>query len=219
MERARRHQRLLAALAFGLLAFAAELVGRSVIHRFDVGRHVATPSYAGADYYPILLMAVKLAVALMLARLLWRFVRARAAARAGRRLLGAVGVEPERTPRVRIELSPRLWLWFFLVTATMYLVHTDGEQLSDGRWPLLAPWLHSSALPIFAVLAVVTALVWRSVARWLSDYESYAEELVAQAQRLAAVLPAPAWTVAAWGTAPRRLFGLVFECRPPPLPA
>src|SRR6266508_3361571 len=118
MTRARRHQRFSAALAFGLLAFAAELVGRSLIHRFDVGRHVATPSYAGADYYPILLMSVKLAVALMLARLLWRFARARAAARAGRRVLRAVGVEPQRTPRVRLELSPALCLGFFLLTAT-----------------------------------------------------------------------------------------------------
>ena len=52
MERARRHQRLLSALAFGLLAVAAELVGRSLTHRIDVGRHVASPSYAHTDYYP-----------------------------------------------------------------------------------------------------------------------------------------------------------------------
>ena len=40
MARARRHQRLLPALAFGLLALAAELVGRSLTHRIDFGRHV-----------------------------------------------------------------------------------------------------------------------------------------------------------------------------------
>jgi hypothetical protein len=48
--RARRHQRLLAVLAFALLAVTAELAGRSLTHRLDVGRHVARPSYAGGDY-------------------------------------------------------------------------------------------------------------------------------------------------------------------------
>jgi hypothetical protein len=221
MTRARRHQRLLAGLAFGVLALAAELVGRSLTHRFDVGRHVATPSYAAADYYPILLAAVKLAVALMLARLFWRFARARAAARAGRRLLAAVGAEPERRPRLRIELSPRLWLCCFVLTATIYLVQTDVEQLTDGRWPLLAPWVHSSALPVFAVLAVLMAVVWRAVAAWLSDYETYAEKLVARAKRLAVPEASSAWPAnrSSRSSAPRLLFGLVFECRPPPLPA
>lgn len=221
MTSARRHQRILAWFAFGLLALAAEIVGRSLTHRFDFGRHVATPSYASADYYPMLLVAVKLAVALMLARLVWRFVRARSAARAGRRLLAAVGKEPLATPRVRIELSPRLWLGCFLLTSTIYLFQTDVEQLSEGRWPLLAPWLHSSALPAFAVVSVLMALVWRSVAEWLSDYESYAKKLVAQASRLSVTAdPAVVWTAAGDGTtAPRRLFGIAFESRPPPLPA
>src|SRR6266536_3413266 len=72
MERARRHQRLLARLALGLLALIAELVGRSLTHRLDFGRHVGAPSYSSADYYPILLAVVKVGVALMLARLAWR---------------------------------------------------------------------------------------------------------------------------------------------------
>jgi hypothetical protein len=219
MTKARRHQRILAGLAFGLLALAAEIVGRSLTHRFDVGRHVGTPSYANADYYPMLLAAVKLGIALMLARLVWRFFRARAAARAGRRLLAAVGKEARRTPRVRIELSPRLWLGCFLLTSTIYLFQTDAEQLSDGRWPLLAPWLHSSALPVFAVVAVLMAVVWRAVADWLADYESYAEELVAEAQQLWASGGVAVWTAIEGGTAPRRLFGLAFESRPPPLSA
>jgi hypothetical protein len=46
MERARRHQRLLARFALGLLALVAELAGRSLAHRLDLGRHVETP-YAG----------------------------------------------------------------------------------------------------------------------------------------------------------------------------
>jgi hypothetical protein len=65
------------------------------------------------------------------------------------------------------------------------------------------------------------AVVWRAVAEWLSDYESYAEELVAQANRLSRVAAAEpmSWPAARHRTAPRRLFGLVFESRPPPLPA
>src|SRR5436190_7103838 len=87
MVRARRHQRLLSVLAFGLLALVAELAGRSLTHRSDVGRHVRSPSYAATDYYPFLLAAVKIGIALLLARLAWRIVKARTAERAARRLL------------------------------------------------------------------------------------------------------------------------------------
>ena len=58
MARARRHQRLLSALAFGLLALVAELGGRSLTHRADFGRHVRTPSYSHTDYYPVLMGVV-----------------------------------------------------------------------------------------------------------------------------------------------------------------
>jgi hypothetical protein len=220
MERARRHQRLLARLALLLLALVAELVGRSLTHRLDVGRHVASPSYAGADYYPILLAVVKVGVALMLARLAWRFVKARTVACTAHRLLAAV--EPRskaRTPRMRVELSPRLWLGSFLVTSLIYLVQMHAEGISSGRWPLLAPWLHSSALPVFAVLSVVVALVYRAVERWLSEYESYAAETAARAARLGMLsLPEPRVTTAELVT-PRSLFGVAFEVRPPPVPA
>jgi hypothetical protein len=220
MTTPRRHQRVLAWLAFGVLALAAEIIGRSLTHRLDLGRHVGTPSYGDADYYPIFLLAVKLAVALLLARLAWRFARARAAAHTGRRVLAAVGKRPGRSPRVRIELSPRLWLACFVLTSMIYLFQTDVEQLSKGRWPLLAPWLHSSALPAFAVVSVLMAVVWRAVAEWLSAYESYAKELVAEASRLATDAREPmAWPAAADRPSPRRLFGLAFESRPPPLPA
>lgn len=219
MERARRHQRLLSGLAFGLLALVAELAGRSLTHRLDFGRHVAAPGYAGADYYPFLLAGVKVGIALLLARLAWRFARAHSAARAARGLLSAVGTSPARAPRVRVVFSPRLWLASFLVTALFYLVQTDAERLSSGRWPLLAPWLHTSALPVFAVLAVLVAIGWGIVAAWLAAYERFAEAAVAHANRMArvsALAPAHCTTDA---RAPRRLFGLAFESRPPPVPA
>ena len=213
MARARRHQRLLSVLAFGLIALAAELLGRSMTHRLDFGRHVGTPSYAGADYYPILLGVVKTGIALLLARLAWRLVRARSAEQAALSMLGA----RSRLPRVRFALSGRLWLAFFGLTSAIFLVQTDTEGAVSGRWPLLSPWLHSSALPVFAVLAVLCALVWGAVRDWLADYEQYAQETVARALQLAGrrtvQLRRPSLELA---IPPRRLFGLAFESRPPP---
>lgn len=216
MDRAHRHPRLLSGLAFGLLALVAELIGRSVTHRVDLGRHVASPSYSGTDYYPILLGVVKGGIALLLARLLWRLLKAHAAERAARRLVGG----PARRPRIRVALSPRRTLTFFAVTAVIYLVQADAEGAAAGRWPLLSPWLHTSALPVFAVLSVICAVVWAAVRRYVADYEEYAQATVDRARRLVGrsplhvprpslLLPVP----------PRRIFGLAFESRPPPLPA
>jgi len=221
MERARRHQRLLARLALVLLALVAELTGRSLTHRLDFGRHVEAPSYSGADYYPILLAVVKVAIALMLARLLWRFVKARAVARTARRLLAAHGSPPTRcTPRVRLQLSPRLWLGSFLVTSLIYLVHIDAEGISAGRWPLLAPWLHTSALPVFAVLSVLLALVWGAVQRWLAEYESYVERGAERARHLVPGRPSRlSFPRIVLAVPPRRLFGRVLDSRPPPTSA
>jgi len=220
VQRARRHQRVSSALAFALLALIAELVGRSLTHRLDVGRHVATPSYAGADYYPFLLAGVKLGVALLLACLAWRFVRARGIARGARRLLVERGRRPGPMPRIRLQLSPRLWLASFIVTSAFYLVQRDAERVAVGHWPLLAPWLHTSALPVFAVLSVLVAVAWSIVSSWLNDYERYAQDACALADRLSAEPP----LASVHGTehvalTPRRLFGLAFESRPPPLPA
>jgi hypothetical protein len=215
MVRARRHQRLLSILAFGLLALVAELAGRSLTHRIDLGRHVRSPSYAGADYYPFLLAGVKVGIALLLARLAWRVAKARTAERAARRLVAALGSRPGDVPRVRLRLTSRLWLSFFAVTSLMYLVQTraEGQGLLDG-------WLHTSALPVFAVLAVVAALLWGAVQRWLADYELFASRVAEQAQRLAhaaaATVRRPRERAA---TPPRGLFGLSFESRPPPLAA
>jgi hypothetical protein len=217
MERARRHQRLCSILAFGLLALVAELLGRSLTHRVDVGRHVASPGYAHTDYYPVLLVVVKIGVALLLARLLWRVVRARTAERAALRLVGGRA----HVPRMRFQLSVRLWACFFALTSLIYLFQADAEGLEAGRWPLLSPWLHSSALPAFAVTAVVCALAWSAVQSWLADYEQHAHATAARAQRLIGRAPLrvarPRRAVPA--VPPRRIFGLALESRPPPLTA
>jgi hypothetical protein len=136
-------------------------------------------------------------------------------------MLTAVGARQHSPlPRIRATLSPRLWLASFVVTTLIYLVQTDAEGLSAGRWPLLSPWLHTSALPVFAVLSVVVAFLWGVVAGWLSDYERFAEATVARARAASAVAKTLAPRCGADGTiTPRRLFGLAFESRPPPAPA
>jgi hypothetical protein len=210
---------LAAASAFALLSLAAELVGRSLTHRIDVGKHVAAPSYANADYYPFLLLAVKLGIALLLARLVWRFLRARATARAGRAMLARVGAsERWSRPPLRLGASARLWTAAFVVTAAVYVVQADAEQISSGHWALLAPLLHTSALSVFAVLSVAVALLWAAIAGWLTSYERYARRTIASARRLVAPylgLPAPPRSE----HVPRPVFGDSFGSRPPPLPA
>ncbi|HZR93400.1 MAG TPA: hypothetical protein VFA44_13445 [Gaiellaceae bacterium] len=214
MSRARRHQRLLSFLAFGLLALAGELVGAAVTHRIDLGRHVSSPSYSHAAYYPALVAAVKIGSALLLARLVWRVVRARATERAACRV---VGVVTGAAPRLRATLSPRLWLAFVVVTAAGYLVQADVEHAAGGRWALLFPWIHTSALPVFAVLSVLVALAWGVVQRWLADYERYAADAVQRARLLASTSSAArSFPHVVPAEPPRRLFGLVFESRPPP---
>ena len=216
--RSKARQRFLAGLALGLVALIAELAGRSLTHRLDVGRHVGRVSYAHADYYPFLLAGVKIAVALLLAGLAWRVVKAHAAARAAHRLAAALGVQSiRRTPRVRVELSARLWLLSFVATASIYLVQADAEQIAVGSWHLLDPWLHSSALPVFAVLSVFVAVVFRTVALWLSDYEELAADALAFVRGLTRSTTVVHRRRFAALRAPRSLFGLSFESRPPPL--
>jgi hypothetical protein len=218
MRWAKDHARLLSVLAFCLLAFVAELGGRALTASVDIGRHVHAPGDATANYFPFLLAGVKVCIALLLARLAWRVAKARATADAARRALRG-SVLRARVPRPRIRLSPRLWLAFFAVTSSMYLVQMDAEWAAAGRWPLLAPWLHTSALPVFAVLSVLLAVLWHAVQQWLAAYEKFAEAVAEQAlrQTTAASLTQPRRTAPV--RTPRALYGLAFESRPPPLPA
>jgi hypothetical protein len=189
-------KRWLARLALCVLVLAAEVTGRSLTHRIDLGRHVRV-SYNDAAYYPFLLAAVKVAVALMLARIVWRVFRAQRVAS----LLGAA-------PRLRLTLSWKLWLVSFVGTTSAYLVQAGFEHI-----------LHSSALPVFAVLAVFVAVLYRTAERWLGDYERIAAIAVDLCRRVAAHRPPLARPHTADAVPPRRLFGLAFESRPPPLAA
>ena len=122
----------------------------------------------------MLLIVIKAGAALLLAQLAWRLVRAR-------RILAAAKM---RAPWPRLELSPRLWLTAFWLTSLCYLVQTDAERIATGRWPLLAPWLHTSALPVFAVLAVVVAVLYSLVIQWLHELERTADAVEAAAAAL-----------------------------------
>src|SRR5438874_9178080 len=95
---------------FALLVVMAEVAGRSLTSRVDARLHVRPLANSGADYYPFLLVGVKIVCALALAALLARATRARAAAEAGERLLAAVGHGHERrTPKLRPKLSLNVW--------------------------------------------------------------------------------------------------------------
>ncbi|HST26562.1 MAG TPA: hypothetical protein VLJ76_11275 [Gaiellaceae bacterium] len=217
MKQARRHQRLCSAFAFGLLAIVAEFVGASLTHRIDLGRHVKSPGYSHAAWYPAVVATVKVGIALLLASLLWRMLRAHAIERAARRVAGAVGGE---LPRVRLGLSPRLALAFFVVTSIAFLVHADVTRLEGGRWALFFPLVHSSALPFFAVLAVIVSVLWSVVQRWLADYEQYVENAARFARSLSRARPVRVpFPHVVLVVPPRRLFGFVLDSRPPPAAA
>jgi len=206
---------------FAVLVVCAEVAGRSLTRRIDGALHVAPLARTDTSYYPFLLVGVKVAGALTLAALLARGLRAWAAADAGRRLLAATGTPPaSRSPRLRPGLSPRVWAAAFAATSLLFLVHRDAESAAAGRWPLLAPWLHTYALPVFAVLAVLIALAWR-LASWLYEIEEFADRALAHVRRILTSVTSPRRRHArpSDDAAPRRRFGLAFESRPPPLPA
>jgi hypothetical protein len=208
-------------VTFVVLVVIAEVVGRSLIGHVDRLLHIQPLARPDASYYPFLLLAVKTVGAVVFAGLLARATRAWATADAGHRLLAAVGHEHERrAPRLRANLSLRVWLGSFAAMSFLYLVHTDADGFAAGRWTLFAPWLHTYSLPIFAGLAFAVALVWR-FASWLYEVEEYAVRTIARARRILTAALAPstrcAHSRAADDAAPRRRFGLSFESRPPPL--
>jgi hypothetical protein len=208
----------LKAAVFALLALVCELTGRSVTVRLDRALHVSPLAAPMTSYYPFLLAGIRVVAALALARVAWRLVRAHGTASAGEALLRALGQTRARAPRLRFRLTARLWLGSFGATALWFLIQNDAERLSEGRWPLLAPWLHTYALPVFAVLSVLFALGWGIARDWLEEVEAYAAAVVARvfrALRPVAVLPSQRLSSDSCG--PRRLFGAVFESRPPPL--
>ena len=207
-------------VTFVVLIVCAEVAGRALTRHVDGWLHVAPLARTNTSYYPFLLVGVKAIGALLLAALAARGLRAWAAADAGRRILHAAGHAQVNAPRLRPGLSIRVWAASFAATSLVYLVHADTESAVAGRWPLLAPWLHTYALPVFAVLAVLIALAWR-LAGFLHEIEAFADRTLARARKVLARVQAvrQRHPRADDDTAPRRRFGLAFESRPPPLPA
>jgi hypothetical protein len=205
---------------FVLLVVMAEVAGRSLTTHVDGRVHVEPLANSSAHYYPFLLMGVKIFCALALAALLARATRARAAADAGERLLLAIGTGHERTPKLRPGLSPRVWLAAFVATSVADLADANFESISAGGSFSFDPWLHTYALPSFALLAVVVAFAWR-FASWLHDVEDFVDRTFARVRRIltAATRAASPAQRPSDDLAPRRRFGLAFEVRPPPLPA
>jgi len=203
-----------------LLALVTELTGRSVTLRLDHALHVTPLAAPMTSYYPFLLAGVRLVAALALFAVAWRLVRAHATAAAGEALLRAIGQRRLGPPRIRLVLTFRLWLASFGATALWFLIQDDVERLSEGRWPILAPWLHTYALPVFAMLAVLFALAWGAVREWLHEVERYALATFGYVCRVLHGRAVPARCLACFDDrAPRHLFGVVFESRPPPLAA
>ena len=208
-------------ITFAVLVLCAEVAGRALTRHVDNALHVAPLARTDTSYYPFLLVGVKAAGALLLAALAARGVRAWAAADAGRRLLAAAG-HPHDTPAPRLKpgLSIRVWAASFAATSLVYLLHADTESAMAGRWPLLAPWLHTYALPIFALLAVLIAVAWRLFG-FLHEIEAFADRTLERVRRVLARVERvrQQHPHADDETGPRRRFGLSFESRPPPLAA
>jgi hypothetical protein len=205
---------------FALLVVMAEVAGRSLTARVDARLHVQPLANSATSYYPFLLVGLKIVCAFALAALLARASRARAAAKAGERLLAAVGHHERAKPRLRPQLSFRVWLAAFAASSLLYLVHVDIESSAGGRWPSLDPWLHTYSLPVLALIAVAVACAWR-FASWLHEVEDYVERAFARVRRILsdALRVTPATPRPTDDSAPRRRFGLSFESRPPPLTA
>jgi hypothetical protein len=207
--------------AFALLVLFADMLGRSMTIRVDRAFHVAPLAPPGADYYPALLMGVKIVGALGLAALLARAIRVHSSAAAGRRLLDRVNHTSERrTPRLQPTVSPNAWLAAFLGSSVAYLIQADADGAAHGPWSVFAPWLHTYSLPIFALLSVLVALAW-SLAHWLRAVEEFGASAIAQAHRILrnSLVTHSRYAHPHDDRGPRRRFGLAFESRPPPLAA
>ena len=211
---------------FAVLVACAEVAGRALTRHVDSAFHVTPLASTDTSYYPFLLVGVKAVGALTLAAL-----AARALARLGGRRRRPAPPRRRRSrarqpaPRLRPGLSIRVWLAAFAATSVVYLVHADTENAVAGRWPLLAPWLHTYALPVFALLAVLVALAWR-LAGFLHEIEDVRgphararPQILARRQARAAALRAARSTTTprlGAASASRSSHGLL---RSPPRPA
>lgn len=214
MRLSRRH---LAAGALLVAVIAGEVAGRWLVTHLPLVADAPQRRHRGLDAWPAVVVVAKIGIALLLARLAWRLVRARKVAAAGERIL-RIGRSRVTRPAPSLGLSPRAWLASFAAMSLLYLVPTSSGEISGGCWPLVTPWLHTQALPVFAVLAVVIAVLWRTTSRWLAALEHYGERLQSLIRSAHQALCVGRRASVARLT-PRALFGVAFQSRPPPAPA
>lgn len=197
-----------------MAVLAGEVAGRWLVAHVPLVADAPRREHGGLAAWPAVLVATKVGLALLLARLAWRLVRARRVATSGERLLRIAGSRGTR-PAPAIGLSPRAWLASFTAMSLLYLVPTSSGEVTTGCWPLVTPWLHSQALPLFGVLAVVIAVLWRTIGHWLGALEEYGERLQSLIRSTYGSVSAVRHASVAH-LAPRALFGVAFESRPPP---
>ena len=136
---------------------------------------------------------------------------------------------PETTADPRIAIQKSLTLGSFRSRGRSLsdaLAHSLTRRSSLSLFASLLPsfysprcpsGLQSLALPVYAVLAVLVAMVWSAVCRWLAEYEQFAENAARRARGLVRVRPqAVNFPRIVLAVPPRRRFGLVVDSRPPP---
>ena len=194
---------------------AGEVAGRWLVANLPFFDQVPRRAQGGPDAWPALVVAAEVAVALLLARLGWRAVRALRVAAAGERMV-RLRQHAAARPTPTIGLSPRAWLASFTAMAVLYVVPTSMAEASAGPWPLVAALWQTQALPVFAVLAAVVAVLWRTVSGWLAALERYGELLGSVIRSARAAVCAVRRRGRCADGAPRSRFGVAFQCRPPP---
>lgn len=211
MKVTKRH---LAAAALLVAVLAGEVAGRWLVGNLSLVEAVPRRQPRGLDAWPAVVVAAKVGIALVLGRLAWRLARAYRAALAGERILVRRGIRAGR-PLLTVGLSPRAWLSSFVAMLCLYFVPTSTSDLSAGYWQLAASRLHPQALVVFALLAIVIALLWRTIGHSLDALERYGDrlqDLIRATYRSRSIVR----RVSAACRAPRSLFGGAFQSRPPP---
>lgn len=88
--------------------------------------------------------------------------------------------------------------------------------MSSGCWGVATPWLHSQALPVFALVAVLVAVLWQTTSAWLDSLDRHLVELRQLIRRWFGASQS-GWAATCSFLALRSVAGLVHAARPPPL--
>lgn len=210
----RRSRRWVGAGAFLVLALSGEVSGRWALAHLPLVSRVPHRSHTGEDAWPFLVISAKIGLAILLALLARRLVKAHRSARAAENVLSAVGCRPHR-PVPILGFSPRVWLLSFLMMTFLDLVPRGIGAMSSGCWGLATPWLHSQALPVFAVIAALVAVLWQTTHAWLRSFDRHVVELRRLIRSWFGASQRD-WATTYSSVALCSVTGLVHAARPPP---